>query len=513
MVNNNFSMPKIKSNIFYKYVKQFGEDTFSTDGTILYCKICEVKVSAEKKFTVTQHIKTNKHERLLARRETRNSTENKQQLISLQPNKKSVFSHDLCKAMMCANIPLHKITNVHFRSFLEKYTLNDVPSVSTLRKTYANDCYLETMDLIRKDVIGNKIWVSIDETTDVNGRYIANVIIGTLLKDGPGKIYLLNSEVLEKANFSTITKLFDSSMFLLWPDGVRHDDVLIFLSDAAPYMKKAGTTIKALYSKVVHITCIAHGLHRVAENIRGHFPGVDRLIAKTKQVFLKAPSRVLQFKFEVPGVPLPPEPVLTRWGTWIEATSYYCQYFKQVRDVMQHFDSNDAVSINESQALLNETSMESNLSFIHSNYGFLPSIIKKLESQGVLLAESVATVSLVKQKLDEVSGEIGIKINNKYSQVLEKNDGFGTILKILKILSGESSSMDGLPEDLTGHDLAFYKYAPITSTDVERSFSRYKNLLADNRRSFEVENIKKTLVVQCNNFSGKKKNKIKNILY
>ncbi|XP_016665151.1 uncharacterized protein LOC107885900 [Acyrthosiphon pisum] len=32
--------------------------------------------------------------------------------------------------------------------------------------------------------------------------------------------------------------------------------------------------------------------------------------------------------------------------------------------------------------------------------------------------------------------------------------------------------MDGLPEDLTGNDLTFYKYAPVTSTDVERSFSR-----------------------------------------
>jgi hypothetical protein len=136
-----------------------------------------------------------------------------------------------------------------------------------LRKTYKNDCYLEAIDQIKKDVVGNKIWVSIDETTDVQGRYIANVIIGTLLKDRPEKVYLLNTEVLEKANF----KLFDTSMFLLWPDGVRHDDVLLFLSDAAPYMKKAGTTIKALYSKMIHITCIAHGLHRLAENIRSHF--------------------------------------------------------------------------------------------------------------------------------------------------------------------------------------------------------------------------------------------------
>jgi hypothetical protein len=61
-------MPKINANIFNKYLKQFGEDTFATDDIMLYCKICKVKVSADKKFTVIQHIKTNKHERLLARR-------------------------------------------------------------------------------------------------------------------------------------------------------------------------------------------------------------------------------------------------------------------------------------------------------------------------------------------------------------------------------------------------------------------------------------------------------------
>jgi hypothetical protein len=98
-----------------------------------------------------------------------------------------------------------------------------------------------------------------------------------------------------------------------------------------------------------------------------------------------------------------------------------------------------------------------------------------------------------------------MKVNTKFNQVLEKNDEFAIILKILKILNGESSSMNGLPEDLTGNDLTFYKYAPVTSTDIERSFSRYKTILVENWRSFDVENIKKTLVVQCNNLSGEKK--------
>lgn len=406
---------------------------------------------------------------------------------------------------MTANIPMHKISNTEFRKFLEKYTLHAVPSESTLRKTYINDCYDECMSEIRQYITGNKIWVSIDETTDVEGKYIANVVMGTLLSDGPGKIFLLTTEVLEKANYSTITKLFDNAMFLLWPNGIRHNDVLLFLSDAAPYMKKAGDTIKVLYPKIIHVTCLAHGLHRVAEEVRVNYPKVDKLVSSVKQIFLKAPSRTVLFKTVNPGIPLLPEPILTRWGTWIEATSYYCKYFSKIRDVVRQLDPINAVSIKKAQNLVNQGSMEPNLIFIDSNYGFLPTKIKQLETQGVKLSETIKEITQTKKKIEEVSSEVGVAIQKKLRYVLEKNRGFETRMKISMILTVDSESMDGLPEELTGDDLKFYKYAPMTSTDVERSFSRYKNLLSNNRRSFEIENLKKILVVQCNNLTGIRK--------
>lgn len=39
--------------------------------------------------------------------------------------------------------------------------------------------------------------------------------------------------------------------------------------------------------------------------------------------------------------------------------------------------------------------------------------------------------------------------------------------------------MGGSPEGLSGNDLTYYNYPPITFTDVERWFSQYKNILAD----------------------------------
>ena len=42
---------------------------------------------------------------------------------------------------------------------------------------------------IRSAFDNNKIWISIDESTDVNGKYVANIIIGTLKHDKYGKVF------------------------------------------------------------------------------------------------------------------------------------------------------------------------------------------------------------------------------------------------------------------------------------------------------------------------------------
>ncbi|VVC28511.1 Hypothetical protein CINCED_3A006594 [Cinara cedri] len=104
-------------------------------------------------------------------------------------------------------------------------------------------------------------------------------------------------------------------MALFWPNGVQHNDELFFVSDAAPYMVKSASVIKVFYSKMVHITCLAYGLHRVAEEVRTVFPKVYKLISNVKKTFLKAPYRVQIFKNEAPEVMLPPASIIARWGT------------------------------------------------------------------------------------------------------------------------------------------------------------------------------------------------------
>lgn len=45
--------------------------------------------------------------------------------------------------------------------------------------------------------------------------------------------------------------------------------------------------------------------------------------------------------------------------------------------------------------------------------------------------------------------------------------------------------------------ISYFKYVPIETCDVESSFSKFKCMLRDNRRSFQFENLKLHFVTSC----------------
>ena len=65
----------------------------------------------------------------------------------------------------------------------------------------------------------------------------------------------------------------------------------LLLFDAAKYMIAAGITLKSLYPKLFHVTCVAHSLQNCAMKIKSHFQDVDQLIAKVKAVSIKSKIR------------------------------------------------------------------------------------------------------------------------------------------------------------------------------------------------------------------------------
>jgi hypothetical protein len=97
---------------------------------------------------------------------------------------------------------------------------------------------------------------------------------------------------------------------------------------------------------------LVHALHRVAEEIRGKFPEVNDLISNYKKIFLKSPYHIQRFKSILPGVPLLPEPILTRRGTWLSAVNYYCENYDGLKSVISELNFEDAFSIINSQRFL-----------------------------------------------------------------------------------------------------------------------------------------------------------------
>lgn len=230
------------------------------------------------------------------------------------------------------------------------------------------------------------------------------IIIGTLEENEPGKIFLLNVEELQKANHTTIFKLFDKPMNILWPDGFKHNNVLLFLTHAAPYMVKSAKSIKTLYSKMNHITCLALGLHRVAETVRNLNPKVDKIIANVKKLFNEAPTRVKIFKNMAQLLPLPTTPILTRWGTWIEAALCYCEHFELIQSIANSFNKDDAISIKTTQKYIERQNIQTQFMFLKSNFSFLPNAIPCLEKQGSILTSAISIVEDAKIKLTQVGG-------------------------------------------------------------------------------------------------------------
>lgn len=117
-----------------------------------------------------------------------------------------------------ADIPLNKLQNDTFRNFLKKYTIEKIPEQTVLRRHYVPEIYQRVLNKIRAKVGNNYIWVSLDESTDVEQRAVANFIIGILgVEEEVGTSYLLNMAVLEATNHRTIAAFFNDSLQVLWP--------------------------------------------------------------------------------------------------------------------------------------------------------------------------------------------------------------------------------------------------------------------------------------------------------
>jgi Protein of unknown function (DUF 659) len=383
-------------------------------------------------------------------------------------------------------------TQYHGRRYTRFGSLNNTLQCGYILN-YLNPFYNETLSTIREIIGDSHIWFAVDETTDITGRYIANLLVGVLKCNAPTQPYLVACKELPKTNYSTVSRFINDGLKLLWPLGGHDKNVILMLSDAAPYMVKTGDTLKVFYPNIIHVTCVAHLLNRVAEKVRDIHPKVNKLVNNIKKSFLKAPSRIQIYKEVLPGVPLPPEPIITRWGTWIEAVIFTSHNYEGIKSVFGRLNDDLSACVLTCKELLSLESVKNDLTFIQIHFSGLVYAIKKLEASNLTLIQSLEIVKNVLSELTNIPGDKGIIIKTKVTQLYQKNKGYQVLEKIGLVQSGNNE--EKLPENLTPSLVANMKNAPLTSVDVERSFSLYKHILTDRRTNLTPDHMEQYIIV------------------
>lgn len=454
-------------------------------GEHLFCKKCEITM-LNSKSSLQRHIRSKRH-------------------CGVSTKTQNVFNLELLKFILACNIPWTQIKNPIFNNFIKncisgKFCKVCIPDESFLRRTTLDIAYKEKMHQIRTELANARIYVSVDESSDANGRQIGNVMVGALLKEKISTPHIISSFWLDEVNNVTISTLIKIALEKLWGnDHNKHDKVLLLLTDGVAYMLKAGKNLKTLFPNLVHVTCLAHGVNRVAEQVRLLFPAVNNLIAYTKKVFRKSPKRIRTFRQMLPTVPLPPQPTIIRWGTWINAACYYHKYLPEIKRVIQTFPNRDSMYILKVQRAMNDLNILNDLKWINNNISIIPNTIKQLQNQNLSLDASLNIVHKLKVHLSKLRlHPQGKVIHNKYQNVLKKNVGILTLNNLNNLISGREVELPNTEQIHNHYEL--FRFAPITTVDLERSFSWMKWILSPRRRSLKSENLEKMLIVYYENY-------------
>ena len=386
-----------------KRAKQFPDGLFHASADRLLCTACTVIVDHQRKDSCVKHLESNGHKKRVERRkkaETKKAnlqvtlSESFSKLTESQREKQSTLI-GLTEAFASANIPLYALGNLRLKTFLEANlkTCGAIPEPSNLRRNYLKKAFEVHFDSLKKKLKDVKATAIVcDETTDVEDRYVLNVLAVPTCEKGEFhlKSFLLDCVVLERTNFKTVS---DSVISVLQKYEIPTLRVCAFVTDNATYMSKAWKcSLRPLFLNAVHVTCSAHLLNLVNEVWSSSFPEVNCLVSKVKKTFTACPARKARFKQflrdQGESETLPPEPVITRWNTWFEAALYHAEH---LNDYSEFFDreaaGSSSLNLSEARDLSLSSEVESGLAELKTYAPHLVSTLTKYEGNSILAHE------------------------------------------------------------------------------------------------------------------------------
>lgn len=361
--------------------------------------------------------------------------------------------------------------------FFSKYLSKKVNDESFYRKNIIEKIFYDVMEQTKTMLIGKPIYLIFDETTDSEGRHILNILIGECSIVSRMSERLISSLELEHTNSETINNRIIGEIYKFYEfDHSKVENIKLLLSDGAPYALKVGKLLRELIPHLKHVTCLCHAFHNICETIRNDSPNVNKVVSYFKKVLIKNKTNQNIFR-EITLTAVPKFPVITRWGTWLE---FVCILFDKFDDFKKFTAAlpDDSNMKDEIYSCMNSKHFDDEIKSAYK-HRFLISTIFDLEKNSLSTENQI---KIVKDSIDKIY-ELNI-YKDRINSVLARNPSYNFF-----------ASFDILKCKVQDK---IFSHVPLTTVAVERSFSLYKHIFSDKRRSLTPSNLEKLLIIYYN---------------
>jgi len=440
----------------------------------LMCMPCEQyfdKIDSKHvKSNIGIHTKSSKHEKnVINKSNKRKSTEDLSTLVNKDVTKGiNKFWLAIAAVFMAAGIPFERLNCKALRSFLFEWIKQNLPKPDTLRKNYAEIVYNMLFNNVKELIGNNKVYLQVDETSDALQRTVCNIMCG-VLNGTKTKPYLIATLF---PNGTSGDDIKDAMIKACDKMGINYDNVVLCLTDQAPACLSGVKKAKKTFKNMKHVTCIAHAMQRVCETIRQNNLKANTFVTKFKELMTNSPKRKREFK-EICNIALPKQPVITRWGTWLEVCYYYAQHYDKICKFIVAI-SHKNKALEELKTLIGDEELKVQLENL-LKYKFLTDTIVAVQTDSLTINEQLKMVQDLIIKFKAIND---MDCLAKLKSSLEKNTDFILYL-----------NQKYTPSEV---------YSPMSTVWVERSFSTLKFILTDKRVNLTPEHIEQYLFVKFN---------------
>ncbi len=326
------------------------------------CYLCNPHIKTRTEQAIIRHINGNYHSVL-------------KELSDLKEDHKlrqSQLNEMVDKTFLAADIPLKKLRLPEVQE-LFMWMKYDPPKEQTTRDLVRK--LVEAKDeKIKQMIKGKSLYVTFDGST--KGKlHVFNIHIGLI--EQPNENWLVEEIPSFTTESADICLEYIEKAFLKF--GVSFDNgVSVIIADGVSYNMKIKRIIQQRYPHILFFTCFMHLLHNCANKIKAYYPDVNNLIASVKTITIN--SRQHDHFFSTIGIP--PDVILTRFGTWLSGALYYYEHFDTIKTYFLEFykvslnGTNENVKIVKLKTALECTTIKNSLYECFSNYENLYVCIK-----------------------------------------------------------------------------------------------------------------------------------------